>query len=130
MNKIQALEKTIYNLENDVYEYSWSNPNSCNCGVLAHALLGKRPSEAGLYNSPLRDNSEKGAFAGVAFCMTSNMPLPEIFSSLKEAGFSFQDLKELEFLANPHIRMRAGMGDSRFDFNEKGSLITYLKAWV
>jgi len=138
MNKIQALEQTIYNLKNDLVEYNWIDTNHCNCGVLAKTVLqGKTPEECGLYNSTERAEGV-GPFASYAQCMTSDLPMPLVFQSLKDAGFSFGELKELEDLSNYKICQRAGMwnvydkdGRKINLFRErKEYLILYLKTWV
>lgn len=136
MTKVEALEQTIYNLENDVYEYSWSTLDTCNCGVLARTLLGgKLPTNAGFYKSPKYGG--KGVFAKQAFCVTTNLPLPEVFKVLKEAGFTYPELLELEYLGNKKIAQRLGwllseIGGVYFidGFDAKNRLIAYLKAWV
>lgn len=138
MNKIQALEKTIYNLENDVYVYDWSDTNHCNCGVLARTLLnGKFPRDAGFGKGP--DNSYPGTFSGRAVCITTGIDLPEVFGALKEAGFTYRELGELEFLGNIPIAEKAGLRAFHYkddwnaahsQFQVKKNVIKYLKAWV
>jgi hypothetical protein len=131
MNKIEALQKTIYNLENDVYEYNWTNCNSCNCGVLARTLLnGKNVFESGFDDSPIT-KSDFEAFSEEAFCMTTNLPLPEVFAVLKQTGFTFKEVDELENLSNEKIRNNLGWEiNSKLNRSEKTSVILYLKEWV
>lgn len=139
MNKIEALKKTIYNLENDVYEYDWVNVNCCNCGILARTLLnGKSPRDCGYFDSPLEDGA--GVFASQAYCMTTNLPLPEVFKVLKNAGFSHKDLLELEYLGRLDVLAKMGkdcyvgaggqrcISDNSYD--NKQTVIEYMKAWV
>lgn len=137
MEKITALEKTIYNLENDVYKYGWYGCNTCNCGVLAKTLLGGRDVEqCGFNQSPSIGNW--GAFSKHALCLTTNLPLPEIFQILKDTGFTHQELFDLEFLGNPKIAEACGFKLDAFGYGfaasshyeRKNSLIKYLKAWV
>lgn len=144
MTKIETIEKTIYNLENDVYPYGWINPNSCNCGVLAKTILGgKCIYDAGYSDAPVTC-SVYGAFSRRALCMTTNLPLPELFQTLKDAGFTFKELSELEYLSNLEITTKAGIdlhysivgslvNGTRMvadDFDHKPTLIRYLKAWL
>lgn len=140
MTKIEALKKTIYNLENSVYEYSWGYMDSCNCGVLARTILGGRlPSKCGL--SSVKAVVKKGAFSMYASCMTTNLPLPLVFKSLKDAGFTHKELYELEYLMNPEIlkTLKIATYSDHFHncnipssngYQNKKNLIKYLKAWV
>lgn len=139
MNKIQALELTIFNLENNVYVYYWASPNHCNCGILARTLLGgKYPSNCGYADSPTEEPS--GTFSSNAFCITTNLPLPEVFQVLKDAGFTHQELLELEYLENEKIAgimwrklsktLSGCIAMSNEQYANKSSLILYLKAWV
>lgn len=136
MNKIEALEKTIYNLENNVYEYDWETSNTCNCGVLARTLLdGKLATDCGLLESPTYGRG--GPFSAHAACITTNLELPLVFRVLKDAGFTHEELVSLEYLADATICGRLGMV-VRFDsncsfspaFDNKEDLIKYLKVWV
>lgn len=121
MTKIEALEKTIFNLENDVYEYEWSHSNTCNCGVLARTLLnGEKATEGGglwMYHT-------KGlGFSGVVknvitHCQQTGLPIPIVVKSLLDAGFTTKELSRLEYRAN---------GEGRSD---KKELVSYLKRWV
>lgn len=137
MNKITAIEKTIYNLENDVYPYEWSICDQCNCGVLARTILGGRTANScGLADSPSVRGI--GAFSKHTHCLTTNLPLPEVFQKLKEAGFSYQELCDLEFLsdekiaAKANIRVDGNILDQKTShvFDQKKYLIAYLKSWL
>lgn len=136
MTKIEALEKTIYNLENNVYEYSWENSDSCNCGILSRTIIGKSVFDAGYGCSPC--SSGVGAFASEAFCMTTDLRLPEVFQALKDTGFTYQEILELEYLGNQEIAHRAGQTVTQLcsrsinagSYKNKETLIAYLIAWV
>lgn len=115
MTKIEALEKTIYNLENDVYEYNWWDMDKCNCGVLARTVLGGEvPLSCGL-----TDVSKDGCgFGGIAIetfeaCKKTGIPLPKVFEALRDCGFNGKELDKLE-----------DCGET------KGEVITYLRKWV
>lgn len=140
MNKIEALKKTIYNLENDVYDYRWHDADSCNCGILARTILGgKTARQCGLNDSPLRANH--GGFGRFAYCMVSDLPIPEVFQALKDTGFSYQEIVELEMLGNMEILNRIQAGSyfnedqqiyviNNLKYSDKETVIKYLKAWV
>ena len=115
MTKIEALEKTIYNLENDVYEYNWWDNDTCNCGVLVRTILnGEKPNSCGMF-----DVTETAAgFGGMVIktletCSQTGIPLPKVYQALKDCGFTGNELDKLE--------------DCSYD---KNGVIKYLKAWV
>ena len=136
MTKIEALQKTIYNLENDVYEYSWQTSNTCNCGVLARTLLnGTLPSDAGYFNvAPSKEGN--GVFSKRGYCITTGIEMPLVFKLLSDAGFTEEDLYNIEFLADKNIASKIGLkvyGDWRAahgEFDVKKNVISYFKAWV
>lgn len=139
MNKIEALQKTIYNLENDVYEYNWNSCDTCNCGILARTLMnGSYAIRNGLYNSPVSVGN--GAFSRHAYCLKTDLPLPKVFQVLKNAGFNYDDMVELELLGNKEVLSRIGYGyftcyygrtiiDS-LAYGNKEIVVKYMKAWV
>lgn len=139
MNKLEAIKQTIYNLENDVYEYNWTNADTCNCGVVARTIMGGvRANEAGFSNTPSIDH-DLTCFAGWGHCLTTNLPLPRVFQELKDAGFSHQDLIELENLSNKKVATAIGISPYEFpekkywlssERTNKSWLIKYLKAWA
>lgn len=126
MTKIEALEKTIYNLENDVYEYNWSHYEQCNCGVLAASIIGDGDvRKYGIGSSPaIRGLGASGEY----YCMTTDLPLPKVFQSVKDCGFTYQEMIDLEVFSNDKIRDAGGLFYG--EYKKKESLIKYLKAWV
>lgn len=132
MNKIEALKKTIYNLESGEYDYEWGEPNSCNCGILCHSITG---GDVEIKVAAL--------FTEAAKCMKTGIAVPAIFKILMNTGFTYKDIHELEFLSNSKIAKRAGIEiDTRPSsfgwctkrvgrgFSNKETVIDYLKAWV
>lgn len=128
MNKIEALKKTIYNLENDVYEYNWDKFESCNCGILAKSIIGGKDLDGcGYRNSP----SLYGSGASAMFhCLATGLPLPEVYQAVKDAGFTFREMRHLEVMTDEEILKKAGMSILSRLFFDKAHLIAYLKAWV
>jgi hypothetical protein len=121
MTKIEALEKTIYNLGNDVYEYAWGDINKCNCGILARTITsGVSAGEAGYYSLGLVNEYGRvcAGFWGVvemaySKCQQTGEPLPRVFAALRDCGFSVDELQSLE---------RCG--------REKYIVVAYLKNWL
>lgn len=118
MNKIEAVEKTTYNLENDVYEYNWGSNNTCNCGVLARTILnGKYAIDEGAFQY----SEEIGVGCGfngtfndtVNYCKKTGLPLPSVFKALIKCGFVHKELELLEHCAY-----------------DKAGTVEYLKNWL
>ena len=138
MNKLTAIEQTIYNLENDVYRYSWSDVESCNCGILAKTLLGgDGVIKNGFHESPI--GKGVGCFSRRAHCISTNLPLPTVFQKLKDSGFTHKELCDLEFLSDRAIAKKANIEVGEWigeqeaahgQFAHKQYLIRYLKAWA
>lgn len=140
MNKLEALEKTLYNMLNDIYEYSWIDVNKCNCGILARTLLGgKSATSCGFCDSPKQ--GAVGHFSANALCMTTNLPLPKVFQVLKDAGFTHEDLINLEYYGNEKIAEKLGykieyrpsggpFGYTTVELDDKEVFIKYLEAWI
>lgn len=100
MTKKEALIKTIYNLENDVYEYAWGSCDSCSCGVIARTLLdGGMPTETLFVLKPHIGIASgfSGTYEdGVNYCRSTGIPLPKVFQALVDADFSFDEMNSLE----------------------------------
>jgi len=130
MNKIEALQKTIYNLENNVYRYQWDSCNDCNCGILSRTIMGgKSPYEGGFLDAPFIKRIE-WPFSENAYCMTTNLPLQEVFQSFKDSGFSFEDILNLESLGDDKIITRLRWDKKHSKYTTKKYVILYLKEWV
>ena len=140
MNKIEALKKTIYNLENDVYEYNWSESNSCNCGILARSISGTREGIDGYYNSPDVGDMCIPPWTRRSICLKTGLPLSGIWKTLKDIGFTHDEIANLESLSDKKIADKTGMEFNIFKHStgfsvsphrsEKRYVISYLKAWV
>jgi hypothetical protein len=123
MTKIQALEKTIYNLENDVYPYYWYDSDSCNCGILAKTILnGKKPREAGFLKGD--PNSYLVVWGTMATCMKTGLKMPEAFQALHDAGFTYEEVNNLEKLSDKRFCI------SGASYKQKSNVIAYMKKWV
>lgn len=138
MNKIEALKQTVFNLENNVYVYDWHDAERCNCGVVAMTLLdGRLPSKCGYFDSKSIEGA--GCFSSKAHCLTTGLELPLVFQTLKDSGFTYRELCDLEFLADRKIAGIAGLKVSEWtkgqdaahgQFTKKECLVKYLKAWI
>lgn len=120
---ITVIEKTIDVLENNIVDYNFMNPMSCNCGILAQQALGI--DYYGL-EKLIRSSSEpynSGAWSiSLSKCPLTGEPLSIVFAKLESIGCSRQDIMNLEELCIPG-KIHVGLCD------KKVNLIRYLKAW-
>lgn len=106
---ITALRTAASALESGRFSYSWSNPASCNCGVLACSLLGK--SMAGMTREVdffVHDRNKNATWrhnTGV-FCPITGIPENTLFRTLFSFGLTTKDFGELEYLSNPEVLAR------------------------
>lgn len=138
-NLITSLKTAITALEADTINYNWEKQQSCNCGVVAQAVLKKTSSEilgsiSSMVNSVTREK-QSGTWKNCVknFCNITGESTQQIFKDLSEAGLSAQDICHLEYLENPAILKKAKIRTGIFNkmyFQKKSNLIKYLKAWV
>ncbi len=116
MKKSEALKKTAARIIENPHEYSWNRTSQCNCGILAQVVLGVSrdelqnkyiPSYAstwanmiGVTADLLRHNFIKSDKPCATACHTTNMDTLEMFEALRSAGFSMEEMMELERLTN------------------------------
>jgi len=117
--------KIVHNaLKNDAINYNWTKQCSCNCGIVAQAILGKNQTELNemidkvfdreYFRKVLKkDSGEKIELtwrnAVQVYCPLTGEPLHDIFKKLEEAGLNRFDMTHLEYLSNPEILRRAGI---------------------
>lgn len=139
MKKLEVIKQTIYRLENNLVEYDWRCSKSCNCGVLASTCMGRDITTSEIGKMVLNCKNP-GAFARKAYCMVTGIGISEVIKSLMDAGFTFDDIKHLEYLSDANIAAKAGIKLGYWEetgypiahgyFMEKEYFIKYLKAWV
>ena len=121
---IAALNLAVSALKNNTIYYNWERQESCNCGVVAQAVLGKsaqqvkdlwlkstetrikvkRPDEK---IDPTWQDSVKH------LCPMTGEPLTEVFKQLFSAGLSKEDIVHLEYMDNPAILKRSGINTKK-----------------
>lgn len=105
---ITALRTCAKALEQGTFEYKWAEPQSCNCGIVACALMGKSVAEMKDILQPMRTQVEHPNWKYLVgkFCPITGTPTNEVFKSLLEAGMSQTDIVELEELSNKKVLSR------------------------
>jgi hypothetical protein len=111
---ITALRTCAKALENNTFAYDWTQPQSCNCGIVACALMGKSISEMREILKPMRlyvKNPNWNVLVA-SFCPVTGIPENAVFKTLAEAGMSQTDIIELESLSNKQVLKRTKMVDT------------------
>ncbi len=117
---IKGLNVVINALKNGTIHYDWSHQDSCNCGVVAQAILAKNKDEIRTYYNEVQKelakhntNDAKVDLTwqnGVRYlCPLTGEPMVEVFRKLFEAGLSKSDIVHLEYMNNPAILKRSGI---------------------
>jgi hypothetical protein len=138
-NLKKALQRAIYALKKDFVEYNWNKQNSCNCGIVAQAILVEGKKNIGsLFEKDFKNNFEKGEEISRTWknlakrtCSVTGNSVSEIISSLQEKGMSPEDIVHLEYLENPAIIKLSDINveENKF-YAKKENLILYLQSWL
>ena len=123
---IAALRQTADKLQNGS-SYMWGHMGSCNCGNLAQELTQKTKAEIHAYamqgrgdwNEQLND-----------YCRVSAMPIDLLIFEMLTAGFSLDDLKNLEKLSDRAVLSRLPIEKRYLRHNVREDVIVYLQEWA
>ena len=140
---VTSLNVAIRALETGTVCYNWTEQDSCNCGVVAQAILGVtattlncRIKAEGLFNHDnFTSNKRKQGWEGgptwqnavKTWCPITNAPLKNIFIELEQAGLGKEDICHLEYMDNQAILKRAGLSELR---NAKPNLIKKIHKFI
>jgi hypothetical protein len=148
-NLIKNLNLVVNALKNDAVLYAWNSPGSCNCGVIAQALLDvdrrtllvkydEARKACGMDGIPALQGSN-GTVSPTwknlvhASCSVTGKSMVEVINTLREKGLTAEDIVHLEYMENPAILAVAGekiQGKSSKYYSTKSNLIAYLEAWI
>ena len=128
------LEKIVNILEGGVAGYDWSDPSSCNMGLLAQSITnstGKEIAEAlREYETPAfntqTDNSGKWTDKAVYYCGITNKPVEGIIGELQKAGFTSIDIQNIEYCSDPYVLSFIGR---KLEYNNPSDYLWYMKTW-
>jgi hypothetical protein len=120
----EYLRATAERLERENH-YQWGHMGFCNCGYLAQEINKLQPSvihnaamaHSGDWREQLRE-----------YCPVSGLPMDQIIVNMEKAGFSIQDLINLERLEDRNVLRKAGVSHLRH--NHKADVLVYLRAWA
>ncbi len=120
---INSLSLAIVELKNNTIHYDWRHQESCNCGVVAQAVLGTTPAKVRELwleaSGKLRiiesikpdeepfDRTWQNAVKNL--CPMTGEPMVKVFKMLFDAGLTKSDIVHLEYMDNPAILKRSGI---------------------
>lgn len=131
-----ALRDAANRIANRPATYYWCSVLTCNCGILAQSICGVTATQ--LHALMFREWPEhcgRGIWSDRSdACSNTDQPLPRVMIRLREAGLTWQDIAQLEALANDRIRSAAGLPANtpahHHDFANPTSVIAYMWAWA
>jgi len=126
INIIQALRKTISNLDNGA-SYQWGHMGSCNCGNLAQVITNLDKAE--IHKSAMRRHGDWNEQL-IDYCPTSGLPIDHIIDEMLAYGFTREDLAHLEKLSDPKILKDLPSDKKYLQQNSKIDVVLYLKTWA
>lgn len=123
---IEALRNTASLLEKS-RDYQWGHMGACNCGFLAQEISHLKKAEIhrramqryGDWNEQLND-----------YCPTSGLLMDDLITTLITFGFTTEDLKNLEKLADGAVLRRLSPEERYLRHNVKADVVTYLRTWA
>lgn len=121
---IEALSLAIHALENNTIHYEWTHQESCNCGIVAQAVLGVNNVQLrdmwqgalSVMNKHKRDEEKIDPTwqnAVKRLCPITGEPMADVFRKLFNAGLTKEDIVHLEYMNNVAILKRSGIDTSQ-----------------
>lgn len=105
--------------------YQWGHMGACNCGHLAQEICSL--SSADIHSAAMKRHGDwRDQLRD--YCPGSGMAMDDIILYMEEAGFSIQDLINLERLEDS--RVRRFMGRNELRHNDPQDVKAYLNAWA
>lgn len=132
---ITSLNLVINALKNNTIYYNWTHQESCNCGVVAQALLNvNAPHLKSMWRDAqkimisLKREDEKSIDPtwqnGVKrLCPITGEPMADVFKRLFDAGLTKEDIVHLEYMDNPAILKRSGIDIKARYFNNESKKV-------
>jgi hypothetical protein len=123
---VTALRRTADRIEKSP-QYQWGHMGSCNCGFLAQEITKLTKAEIharameryGDWSEQLQD-----------YCPTSGLRMDDLITTIVNAGFSTDDLRNLERLSDPSILRSPPLAGQYLRHNIKTDVIKYLRTWA
>lgn len=121
---IDALLETADRLERGA-PYQWTHQGRCNCGHLVQSLTHWTPAE--IHAMALETAGEWSDKAFEA-CPSSGFLIDHVVSTMLAVGLSREDIRHLEYLSDPLVRQRMGVGTKDIERNRRDHVVAYMRA--
>jgi hypothetical protein len=129
---ITALRTAARAIDENVFDYQWTEPTQCNCGVVVCSLLGVSANHLKqlLRDEGLRpkDDPTWRRIVGQN-CPITGVPQSVLFQHLYRFGMTATEFNHLEKLDRPDIAKRAGFNGKQAK-DAPDNLVKYLRAWA
>jgi hypothetical protein len=124
---ITALRRAATKL-NDGIDYQWGHMGACNCGHVAQEITNLTKGEIHTY--AMRGHGDWTEQVE-AYCPTSDFPMDLVISEMIVAGFSLEDLMNLERLKDHEVLSTIPFEKRRaLKHNSREDVALYLNAWA
>lgn len=134
---IDGLRRAALRIEREPDDYNWESWNTCNCGMLAQELLRRDAEALQVIIAPVfrRHLGGEPTWTNVGRtqcsperCSATGRPLNEVFGALHDCGLTADMMHELEYLHNPEVVARVGLGS--LVYNHAPHVVLYMRAWA
>lgn len=126
---IAALRAAADGVESGRDDYAWTNAETCNCGIVAQKLTGFDKLRLRDELEPLVfDNLFYGHWCSTPTCVVTGKRTSQIFSAIRDAGMSMDDIDNLENLSDPEVLRN--MRVSHLTKWNPEHFILYVRAWA
>lgn len=124
---VDALRKAANRIAEDD-NYQWGHMGACNCGFIAQEVT--KLSKGEIHEFAMRGYGDWTEQVQ-AFCPTSSMPMDVLISEMIAAGFSLEDLANLERLKDKEVLdLIPAAKRHKLRHNDKNDVALYLKTWA
>lgn len=155
---ITALRTAATALSDGTFYYDWASHESCNCGVVACALLGTSAKDLEARLDAVASKRRNRSWTDLVgqHCPVVGMPTEDVFRQLFEAGLTAKDICNLEYLDDPkvlerltetrpaatHVRsswfglrkqvvtVPASESKLEVEYDDEDHVVLYLRAWA
>ena len=120
---ISALRQTASRLS-DGAKYEWGHMGRCNCGHLVQTLTEMTDREIVASMDHQMDEWSEHA---KDYCNNTSTKVDDIFNTMQEVGFDYQDMIDLEYLSDKDVLQRLGKGNVYLQRNNVEDVILYME---
>ncbi len=119
---IDALRTSAHRISSGE-RYEWGHVGRCNCGHLVQSISGKSSSEIIQSFGPELDEWSEHAND---YCGTTGLPVQHLFDDLAAVGFSYDDVKNLEYLNDESVLIRLPVDNKYLRHNQREDVALYM----